>query len=123
MLFGGLKQNGCSIYIDVGIEHRLGDRRSYAGSGSQVYDYFDAVAERFVHGQGVTNVGLDESKVFIFEGCADVSAFDLRVVEVVEIVYADHGPAVVEESLTQMRTNETGGTRYQCFHPGLPQAE
>ncbi len=62
-------------------------------------DYFDTVADRFVHSCIVTDVGFDELEIFIFKTVANVPAFDLRVLKIIEIINADDRPAIAKKAL------------------------
>ena len=59
-----------------------------------MYDYFNVSADSLVHSITVTDIGLDELEFFVSQAVADIPAFDLRVVKVIEIIDTDHRPII-----------------------------
>jgi len=81
-----------------------------------VHHYFDTAANHSVHCGAVTDVGLDEFEVFIFETVGNVAAFNFRVVEIIEIIDPHHLQTFRKESIAEMRTNETRCSSNKYFH-------
>lgn len=98
MFFSRFEQDHCSVHIDVGVKQGPGNRWADAGQGGQMDNYFNAIADRFVHSCTVTDVGFDELEIFVFKTVADVPAFDLWVVKFIEIVSADDRPAIAKKA-------------------------
>ena len=76
----------------------LGTRQSIdALSAKQMHDYFTTVADRPVHSGTVADVSFDELEIFVLEATVDVTAFDLGVVKVIEVVDSNDRAAVGEK--------------------------
>jgi hypothetical protein len=54
----------------------------------------NANARCLVHTDRVSDVRLDQSKLFVLQTAPDIVAFDFGVVKIVEIIDADDGPAI-----------------------------
>jgi hypothetical protein len=65
-----------------------------------MYNNLDAVASYPVHRRTVPDVCFDEPEMPVLQAVADISAFDSRVVEIIEIIDADHRPAIGEQPVT-----------------------
>ena len=86
--------------MDVGVvvAEWVGDRRSDAGAGGEVYDNVEGVLfEDFVDGGGVADVCFDEVEVFGVADLGEVFFFDGSRVGGVKVVQGDDVLLVVYE--------------------------
>src|SRR6185369_517088 len=96
----------------------FGKAGSDAGTRGEVDDLVELhAAEQVTKRAAVCDVALDELKRFR-EGLnvADVAAFELRVVEVVEVVEGPNVVAGMKQPLADVRANETSASGYEKIH-------
>jgi len=63
-----------------------------------MHNYFNTVADCLVYSDTVTDISFNELEIFILKTGFNVSAFDLGVVKVVEIINADDRPTFCKKS-------------------------
>src|SRR6266498_4632507 len=74
-------------------------------------------AEQFIECGTIEQVALDKlERLGEFLDVAQVGAFDLRVVEGVEVIESPNGMAGIEQSLAEVRPNETCPASDQEIH-------
>jgi len=107
--------------VDVGLRVELGfgERWAHAGAGSEMNDAIEMVFfEDVVECGAIANVSLYEFVSRIFEVFANVLAFDVGVIEVVEIIDNDDLiDAGSQQSIDEMRADKSGTPGNQkIFH-------
>ena len=71
------------------------------------------LCEELLHAGAVGEVELDEGESVATLELGQPIPLELGVVVVVEVVEADHRPAVVEETLGEVKTDEACGARHE----------
>jgi hypothetical protein len=68
--------------------------------------------------RGVEQVALDELEARVLQRAREVGPLDRRVIEVVEVVEAEHAVPRVEQAVGEVRADEAGGARQEDSHGG-----
>src|ERR1700752_137656 len=110
--------------VDVGfrVELRLAQRRTHARARGQVHDAVEVVLiEELVQCGAIANVEFDEFIAWVFEVFADVFAFNLWFVEVVEVVNNCNLIDIsAQQPIDKMRSDKASATGYEkVFHRAL----
>ena len=95
--------------VDVGCVVKFGirNRRSYAGTGSEVDDLIEFVLIKGFFDEGfVSDVALDDLNMIAYFG--DVMSFDGWIVVVVKVVEDGYFMPLLDEVLSQMGSDESG---------------
>ena len=120
---GQLEEVHRALEVHRLIDHRLLDRRPYAGPGRQVADRVGALGGIGEHGLELglvrDDVGSEQPKPprrRFGLNISEVQLFDGRVVEAVEVVDADDLIPPGKEAVGDARADETGGARQEDSH-------
>src|SRR5207302_3363834 len=105
----------CAGDVSVVIKLRLRDGRAHPGPGSEVHDGIEFFSMK-QPANVLTISQIDLVDGYVIPNCLDVSAFDGRIIEIVEVIQDSDGVSAAQEPFDQMRSDKSGAACDQDLH-------